>query len=323
MKSHRPRWIVITWTAAVLPALLAVDTLLGLGYNTNTRAGITVTRSRSGTVRRAIVVFPGYIMPGDTLSRAFAPFVADDDALVVVSYAQRGVNPAQISAAVLRSLQTVKPRELLVYGASMGGMLSTFFLDRYRKAGAPYGKVTLVLDSAPATGADVKWPELVLATSCCYRGGPVSSVVLAIVNALTPKPPLGAGANPAIVRVARQEGAWAGMPAASSQACFVYRFYPPDRPELADVVDHVIYLRGDTPASDPVVRTTQAIAKWQRTFPGLRVVTVQGRNACWHLPLVEYPLATVRAMTSRGVTATPGAVQEPTLAVAPDSPMTP
>ena len=31
-------------------------------------------------------------------------------------------------------------------------------------------------------------------------------------------------------------------------------------------------------------------------FPNLMVVTVQGRNARWHLPLVEFPRETVRAM---------------------------
>ena len=69
---------------------------MGLVYRTNTTADVNVTVPRSGTTHRAIVVFPGYIMPGGTLGRAFAPYVADDDAMVVVSYAERGVDVSQI-----------------------------------------------------------------------------------------------------------------------------------------------------------------------------------------------------------------------------------
>jgi len=69
---------------AGVPALLAVDALMGLVYRTITIADVTVHVARSGRTNRVIVVFPGYIMSGATLVRAFAPHVADDDAMVVV-----------------------------------------------------------------------------------------------------------------------------------------------------------------------------------------------------------------------------------------------
>jgi len=157
---------------AVFAALVVVDELLGLTYRTGTSATVTIVAPRSGTTNRAIVVFPGYIMPGDTLSRAFAPYVANDDAMVVVSYAERGVNVAQIFSMVIAALRTLKPVELRIYGASMGGMLSKLFLDDYRRVGAPYGKVTLILDTAPASRHSVKRPSLLLRLACYYRGGP-------------------------------------------------------------------------------------------------------------------------------------------------------
>jgi hypothetical protein len=62
---HRRSWV--WWIVAGLPALLAVDALLGLAYRTNTSADVRIVVPRSGPTHRAIVVFPGYIMPGGTL----------------------------------------------------------------------------------------------------------------------------------------------------------------------------------------------------------------------------------------------------------------
>src|ERR1039458_8077021 len=290
---HRKLWL---WRAlAFLPALLTADALLGLAYRTNTSADVKIVLPRAGTTHRAIVVFPGYIMPGDTLGRAFSPYVADNDAMVVVNYAERGVNDSQIYENVMAALQTLRPVELRVYGASMGGMLSKLFLDRYRQAGAPYGKVTLILDSAPAGRNNVKRPSFLLDASCWYRGGPLSSAVWAAVSEFGTKPPTEDDA-PQDIRAARHAGAWVGMPAATSQACFIAKFGPLKKDELLDVAQQVVYLQGYSPDDDPLVRISDAIARLRVAFPNLMVITVQGRNGRWHLPLVEYPRETVRAM---------------------------
>jgi hypothetical protein len=268
---------------------------MGLAYRTNTGADVKIIVPRSGTTHRAIVVFPGYIMPGGTLGKAFAPYVGDDDAMVVVNYAERGVNVSQIYDKVMAALNTLRPVELRVYGASMGGMLSKLFLDRYRQAGAPYGKVTLILDSAPAGRNNVKRPSFLLDASCWYRGGPLSSAVWAAVSEFGTKPPTEDDA-PQDIRAARHAGAWVGMPAATSQACFIAKFGPLKKDELLDVAQQVVYLQGYSPDDDPLVRISDAIAGWRVAFPNLMVITVQGRNGRWHLPLVEYPRETVRAM---------------------------
>ena len=291
---HRRLWV---WRVLVgLPALLTVDALMGLAYRTNTSADVRIIGPRSGTTHRAIVIFPGYIMPGGTLGRAFAPYVADDDAMVVVNYAERGVNVPQIYDKVMAALHTLRPVELRVYGASMGGMLSKLFLDRYRQAGALYGKVTLILDSAPAGRNNVKRPSFLFAVSCWYRGGPLSSAVWAAVSEFGTKPPTEVDAPQDIIRAARRAGAWVGMPAATSQAYFIAKFGPLKEGELLDVAQQVVYLQGYSPDDDPVVRISDAIAGWRVAFPNLMVITVQGRNGRWHLPLVEYPRETVRAM---------------------------
>jgi pimeloyl-ACP methyl ester carboxylesterase len=234
-------------------------------------------------------------MPGDTLARAFAPFVTDNDALVAIDYAERGVNAAQISDQALAAVQTLRPRELVVYGASMGGMVGKIFLDRYRQQGAAYGKATLVLDSAPATWTNIKRSFDV---SCWYRGGPLSTPIWAWFSGLAAKPPLEKDADPNIVRDARQAGAWAGMPALTSQACFIKNFSPLKNRELADIAERVIYLQPNHPNDDPLVRISDAIAGWRFAFPDLMVVSIEGRKGRWHLPLVEYPRETVEAMLS-------------------------
>lgn len=291
---HRRLWVWLI--LAGLPALLIVDALMGLAYRTDTSADVKIIAPRSGTTHRAIVVFPGYVMSGATLGRAFAPYVADDDAMVVVNYAERGVNVSQINNKVIAALHTLKPVELRVYGASMGGMLSKLFLDHYRQVGAPYGKVTLILDSAPAGRNNVKRPAFLLDASCWYRGGPLSSAGWAVVSEFGAKPPTDDDAPLDLVRAARRAGARVGMPAVTSQACFIAEFGPLKEGELRDVAQQVVYLEGYSPDDDPVVRISDAIAGWRVAFPNLMVITVQGRNGRWHLPLVEYPRETVRAM---------------------------
>ena len=291
---HRRSWV--WWALAGLPALVTVDAMMGLAYRTKTDADVQIIVPRSGAVHRAIVVFPGYIMPGGTLGSAFAPYIGADDAMVVVNYAERGINVAQIFDRVMEALHTLGPVELRVYGGSMGGMVSKLFLDRYREAGAPYGKVTLILDSAPASREDVKRPSLLFDVSCWYRGGPLSSAVWAAVSEVAPKPPTEDDANQDIVRAARRAGAWVGMPAATSQACFIAKFGPLKEGELLDVAQQVVYLQGYAPDDDPLVRVSHSIISWRVAFHNLKVITMQGRNGRWHLPLVEYPGETVRAM---------------------------
>jgi hypothetical protein len=292
----RRHWV---WLAiAAFPILVTADALMGVMCRKSTTAKVEIRASRSGQTRRAIVMFPGYAMPGHPLGEAFAPYVGADDAFVLVSYAERGVNSAQISDEVMATLRTLRPVELRIYGASMGGMLGKLFLDHYRRAGAPYGDVSLILDSAPASARDVKRPSFLFSLSCWYRGGPLSSAVLAMINKAASKPPTGSDAFPEVVRAAHDGGAWVGMSAATSQACFIAKFPPLRKAELVDSVREVVYLQGSSPEDDPVVNISSAIAGWRVAFPALMIVTVPGREGRWHLPLVESPRETARVISA-------------------------
>lgn len=293
--ARRWSWLVAL-IIACLVALAAVDALLGLVYRTDTTAGVSIISPRSGTTHRAIVVFPGYMMPGTILGKAFAQHVADDDALVLVDYAERGVNVQQIYDNVMVALRTLKPVELRIYGASMGGMVGKLFLDQYRKAGAPYGKVLLVLDSAPAEPNEIKRPACLFSLSCWYRGGPLSTAVWAAVSECMIGPPIEDDASHDLVRTARHFGMWVGMPAATSQACFISGFSPLNEKELVDIAKQVVYLHGYSPEDDPLVRISESVKSWRKAFPNLIVITIQGRAGRWHLPLIERPRETVKAL---------------------------
>jgi len=101
-----------------------------------------------------------------------------------------------------------------------------------------------------------------------------------------------------MVRAARRAGAWVGMPAATSQACFIAKFAPLKEGELLDIAQQVIFLQGYSPDDDPLIRISNAITSWRVAFPNLAVVTLRGRNGRWHLPLVEYLRETVSAMVA-------------------------
>jgi len=294
----------LSWAALVaasLAVLLIVDGTSGLFYRTNERSGVWVLPARSGKTDLTIVVFPGYIMAGDTLGRAFAPFLRDDDAMVVVEYAERGVNARQISENVMAALRPLRPRQVLVYGASMGGMVGKLFLDRYRLAGAPYGKAFLVLDTAPAAVRNVRRPAALFGFSCSYRGGLLSSVAWAVLSGLQRSPPTEPEASQSIVRAAHRAGSWVGMPTLTSQACFIARFREPKPNELVDIVSQASYLLSKDPSDDPLIRIWDSVGAWRRALPHLRVITLPARPGRYHLPLAEYPRTTVGAILASTV----------------------
>lgn len=288
------RWS--TGSSLAVAGLIVLDSLCGLVYRTGTEAHVTVINSRSGAAKRAVVILPGYLMAGRLVGQAFAPYIGPDDALVSVDYAQRGVNVADIYARVMDALGKIQPAEVRFYGASMGGMVSLLLADRYQKDGQPFGKPLLILDSAPAQESDLKRPTLLLGLTCIYRGGPLSTALWAAASTIGAKPPLDKGSDPSLVRAARHSGAWAGMPAATTQGCFIHRFHPPE--EVTRLFSAVVYLQTRSAAEDPVVRIPDSIMGWRAMFPELSVVAVESRSGRWHLPLVEQPTDTAAAIVA-------------------------
>lgn len=175
----------------------------------------------------------------------------------------------------------------------MGGMCAKEFLDWYKRDAAPFGKVVLVLDTSPSAVADIKVPRPIVGVASWYRGGPLSSALWAIASQAQDKPSSDDTADTQTVANAHHAGAWAGMPAITSQTAYIADFPPLAVDELASVAERVVYLRSSPSDDDRLVRVTNAIAGWRRAAPHLRVVTLTGRPARWHLPIIEYPQETV------------------------------
>jgi hypothetical protein len=236
---------------AGLSVLVVADAVLGWGYRTDRHAHVDVIGPRSGVVRRAIVVLPGYAVSGRLVGEGVRPYVRSDDALVVVDYAQRGVDAGEIYDAVMAELHVLDPAELRIYGASMGGMLGKLFAERYHQDGEPFGGLVLILDSAPAERGDVKRPGWLFGVSCRYHGGPVSSALWAGASTFGSHPEVAPGADQALIGAAHHAGDRVGLPAATTQACLMDHFTPLVCGELRGVVRQVVYLQSSAPDDDP------------------------------------------------------------------------
>ncbi|SDT35189.1 hypothetical protein [Actinoplanes derwentensis] len=281
---------------SLVVTLLGADALASAFYLTGDTAGLVTVGARSATTREALVVFPGYGMPGDLLSEAFAPYLPEDEALIVVRYAERGIDMDDIYQRIMAELRRLGPGEVKLYGASMGGMCARNFLERYRWDGAPFGAVSLVLDSAPSAASRIRRPGWAFGVASWYGGGPLSTATWAAVSAVSPKPPPETDADPALVAEARHAGAWIGTPALASQAHFIARFPPLRGNELVGVVTRATYLRGTGPGMDPLVMIDASLADWRRAFPDLTVRTVTARDPRWHLPIIERPHETMNVI---------------------------
>jgi hypothetical protein len=267
--------------------LTLVDNLLGLAVYRDGAPGLYVTSARSGHTAEVLVAFPGFVMPGQRLSAAFAAQLPADEALVVIGYPGREVQPNAIFTAVMTTLHQLDPPRVRLFGASMGGMVATDFLTRYARAGAPYGPVVLVLDTTPSSRTDVKMPGWLFAATAWYRGGPVASAVWAM-QSRPQNLPEEADTDQRNTNAADHDAAWIGMPAVTGQAGYIRQFHPPAN-EPGTSVARVAFLQGRDPADDPLVDVAKAVATWRLTFPGLTVVTIESRDGHWHVPLIQRP----------------------------------
>jgi hypothetical protein len=287
--------LVAIATVAVIGFVFA-DAFAGRWHRRGTVARLHITPARSGSPEQVIVAFPGYTMAGSLLSAAFAPHLGEHDAMIVVGYAERGVDIDQIYDAVMAEVAVIGAPALRVYGGSMGGMCAKHFLDRYHRDGAKYGKVVFLVDTAPSHATDVKRPRWLMALGRWYQGGPVGSAIWAAASYLEPRPVAEPHADPAIIRAFHRATAQVGLPAIASQAAYIASFVGPVAGELVPVAERVSFLHGYGHAHDPVIRVGRAIIGWRYAFPDLKVTAINARQGRWHLPLIERPSETVHAI---------------------------
>jgi hypothetical protein len=281
---------------AIVGLFFTLDGFLGLFYSTNTSGRVIVTPSHSRTTKQAIVVFPGYVMSGQVLTKAFEPYLSHDDAMVTVQYAQRGVDVNALYQLIMSQLRHLAPHRLRIYGASMGGLCAKAFLDRYVRDGSPFGQPILILDTAPSGANTIKRPTLLFDLASWYRGGPLTSALWAAVSSRQTGPIPEENANRILIEESQHAYEWVGMPALTSQAAFVAEFPQPKANDVARSSIRVVYIHGSNPQDDPLVRIDRAIDDWQTAFPAMTISVIQSRSGRWHIPLVERPRETMKAL---------------------------
>lgn len=286
----------LMWLAATVVTLLVVDALSGLAFHTSTQPVVTSVGSEVETADRAIVVFPGYVMSGSVVARSLRAFLPSDYAILGVDYAERGVDSARIYTLVARELDRIRPREVVFYGASMGGLVASQVAKRYADDGQRFGRIVLILDSAPTGKSDIRRPAWSFWIACHFSGGVISSLVWAALVAVSPTPPRSSAASADLVQRSYRAGKWVGAPALTSQACFLAQPATDAPWGNADTLSKTCFLRGDGSGADPLVRTDQAIASWRVWAPTMRTIVVTHRDARYHLPLVEFPKETADAI---------------------------
>jgi hypothetical protein len=280
--------------------VLAVDSLAGLAYHTSTDASIIVTLPRTGIVDEALVVFPGYASVGQAVSDAFRPFLNDNQAMIVIGYAQRGIDDQAIYRQVMDELTTLAPRRLRVLAGSMGGAVATRFLTRYSRSPdlQRYGRAVLVLDTAPSGPDTTQVPDWIFWMSSWYRGGPISSAGWALLSGFVSQPVPEPGANQEIIDEGNDGNAWLGLPAFTTQADYLGSFRAAEIPAVRSAVLRATYLRANPAQNDPLIRVDEAIGAWRTGLADLTVTTIATRHGDWHLPWTYRPRETLAAVNA-------------------------
>jgi hypothetical protein len=291
------------WLAVAVVAVVAAAVVeLGAGgWHRTGRATTThVTAARSGTCRQVVVVFPGFTMSGRLVAAAFAPHLGRDDAMVVVGYADRGMDMGAMYAAVMAQIDQLGATVLRLYGGSMGGLCALKFLDQLAASKSTVEEVILVLDTAPSSVADVRTPRWLLGLAGSYRGGPIGTMVWAATSALERRARAEQDSDAELIEASRRAERWVGMPAVASQAHFIAstRIASVTRPRPGPyrLLTRVTYLHGRDATDDPLINIGRALAGWRRLFPDLHVRGIDGRAGRWHLPLVARPREVVQAI---------------------------
>lgn len=277
---------------AVVAALIAVDAAASPFYRTDNTASLVSVPPRSGRLSTLMVIFPGYLMPAADVGRAFAPHLDAATGLLIIQYAERGVDPEAIRNSLVPQFRNLAPERIVFYGASMGGMCAYDVLRRLSSNDVP---ISLVLDTAPASREDVRRPAWSFAFAPIYRGGPLASGIWrALANLPATHPVPEPATDPDIIANSRRRYATVGMPAVTSQAEYIGTFalLPPAQQPV-----RVGYLRASDSAQDPLVKVDQAIARWRTVYPALVTEEIEGRRGEWHIPLVERPAETIEAIT--------------------------
>lgn len=247
----------------------------------------------SSNSHRTTIVLPGFCNPPREFGQGMKRILGRYGPMLVVHYNTR-MRFNEIYAAIMTALEKLDgPKELFVYGHSMGGPLGEQFHERYEREGSPYGPIReLVLDCASSTGRSLAAPAwvrgLLRVLLKFYWGGPIGALLLILGNRISRKTmpaPLSAGVDRGLYwRYAH------GLAHPNNRAAVAQLKYMLCRrmPKLTvRTSTRVLYIGAEDWRRDKLVRQNVAIPDWKRAFLNMKIVLHPAVGHAWPMEQPE------------------------------------
>lgn len=291
-RMRRGRRPLVAGTAAVLIALLVTDLVSSVFYRTDTTMSV-IRSGPPGESPRTLLVFPGYLGDCQSTFDAFSPSLDATWTLVVLCYAERGIDDDQVFSLLRSDVESAPLGSVSILAGSMGGMVAVTFLDRLaRESTESRPQVELFLDTVPSNNSLVKRPQLAFCVAHFYRGGVVASFWWRLINtsddnldysALEPN------ADIDIVERGNQYFRRIGMASLTSQAQYIDEFELAAMHDFQRVVSSAVFIKATHSERDPLVKVGSSIDMWLTRLTDMRVTELASRQGDWHIPWTLRP----------------------------------
>jgi pimeloyl-ACP methyl ester carboxylesterase len=291
--------------AGLLVALVAFEYLYSWLILRQPRVRIAVHES-SGDMRTSIVL-PGFSNPARYFGRGMRRILSRYGPMLVVHYGT-AINFDEIYRAIMTALKQLGgPKELLIYGHSMGGQLGEMFRERYEREGSPYGAIReLFLDCSPGTLLSLPSPEwfkrILRSVFKFYWGGPIMALVAALghtISRITMPAPLSNGVDRTLYKKYARGLMWFNNRGSVAQLRFMLNYRPPTEPVQTDV--RIIYIGAEDPQRDAIVRQGVSVPEWLCAYPTMELVLDKAVGHAWPMEQPEAYDDIVQSILSRAM----------------------
>jgi len=289
MHEVRPRrWDRLGYfLASILLLALLVEVLTGSFLP---RQGPRLIEKTAESSTKAVIVFPGYAADCASILDAFTEKISPEWTVIVVCYGEGHIDEALLNKLIVDRLKSLGGKEITFLAGSMGGMVAVqagAFIRREESV-APH-TINLILDTCPADAGDVRVPRTLLSVGRYFSGGSISSLAWDVFRPDAQHPPLEPGADPDVVRHGDLANRRIGTPTLLGQADYIYTFDLTRFGDLSSTFGRSIFVEAAQSQLDPLVDVSDAYSRWQRSIPGIELISIESRQGPWHIPWTERP----------------------------------
>lgn len=279
-------------TAAILVGLEYAYSLLVLSRPRK----VFVAAYNSPIKIRTSIVLPGFSNPPLPLAKGMGRILGSYGPMLVLHHSTT-VNFNHIYDAIMARLGELieqgAPRELTIYGHSMGGQLGEQFRERYEREGSIYGPIReLFLDCSPSTEVSLPAPKWLRSTLKVafrfYWGGPMLALLVALGNLIsrfTVPAPRDETVDVMLYRHYARGLMWYNNRAWVAQMRYMLGYQMPTEPAQTDA--RVIYIGAEDPSRDGLVLQRISIPDWRRRHPRMQVILDDAVGHAWPMEQPE------------------------------------